>query len=82
MTLSSSILRSCFPPASGDGRSFAYPYFGIVLMLLFIFPFIVVLLCVKTDGCCMANWLHFFEWFWLSLSFCTYTIYVGMTNFG
>lgn len=51
-------------------------------MLVFIFPFTVVLLCVKTEGRCMANGLHFFEWFWLSLSFCTYTIYVGMTNFG
>lgn len=30
----------------------------------------------------MANGLHFLEWFWLSLSFCAYTIYVGMTNFG
>ena len=51
------------------GKTFAYPYFGIVLMLVFIFPFTVVLLCVKTEGRCMANGLHFFEWFWLSLVF-------------
>ena len=56
------------------GKTFAYPYFGIVLMLVFIFPFTVVLLCVKTEGRCMANGLHFFEWFWLSVFLYVYDL--------